>query len=72
LPLYPEERDCKRPTTEQVLRLFDDVRCHRLLGQSSVIRQTFTDPLNDRQCLILQLLGLSPSKYFAGCAPAVK
>ena len=31
LPLYPEQRQCKRPATEQILRLFALVQHHRLL-----------------------------------------
>jgi hypothetical protein len=31
LPLYPEERRCERPTTEQVLRLFGHAERHILL-----------------------------------------
>ena len=30
LPLYPEQRNCRRPTTEQVLRLFSLAQRHRL------------------------------------------
>jgi transposase len=66
LPLYPEERACRRPTAEQVFRLFDDMRCHRLLNQAGP-QHTFRDELSDRQCLILKLLGVAPASYFAGC-----
>src|SRR6202048_4773821 len=31
LPIYPEQRLCKRPTTEQVLRLFSFAEQHTLL-----------------------------------------
>ena len=31
LPIYPEQRLCKRPTTEQILRLFSLAERHTLL-----------------------------------------
>ncbi|MBE7522119.1 MAG: hypothetical protein HS109_07015 [Burkholderiales bacterium] len=40
LPLYPEQRQCRRPTTEQVLRLFSLAQRHRLLRDGQTV-QTF-------------------------------
>ena len=40
LPLYPEQRACKRPTTEQILRLFSLAERHTLL-RSGRIAQVF-------------------------------
>ena len=34
LPIYPEQRLCKRPTTEQVLRLFSLTERHTLLHKA--------------------------------------
>jgi hypothetical protein len=65
LPLYPEERACERPTADRVLRLFGDVRCHRLLSPSDTLCRTFRDQLTQSQAAILQMLGMSPSHYFA-------
>jgi transposase len=65
LPLYPEERACKRPTAHRVLRLFDDVRCHWLLTPSNTPCRMFQDELTWRQITLLHLLGMSPSQYFA-------
>jgi transposase len=65
LPLYPEERACERPTADRVLRLFGDVRCHRLLSPSDALCRTFRDRLTQSQAAILQMLGMSPSHYFA-------
>jgi transposase len=64
LPLYPEERACERPTADRVLRLFGDVRCHRLLSPSDTLCRTFRDKLTQSQAAILQMLGMSPSHYF--------
>jgi transposase len=63
LPLYPEERGSKRPTATQTFRLFDDLRCHRLLTSSGTVAQTFMDSLSDRQLLVLKLLGVPAQAY---------
>lgn len=38
LPLYPEERKCKRPTTEQVLRLFSFSERHVLERNGKLVQ----------------------------------
>jgi transposase len=57
LPLYPEERRCKRPTTEQVLRLFSHAERHVLLRHGRPL-QVFHPELTDRQKQVLTLLGV--------------
>ncbi len=58
LPLYPEERRCKRPTTEQVLRLFSLTERQVLLRRSNGrIVQVFPSDLTDLQREVLRLLG---------------
>jgi hypothetical protein len=57
LPLYPEERRCKRPTTEQVLRLFSHAERHILLRNDRPV-QVFHPELTDLQRQILTLLGV--------------
>lgn len=57
LPLYPEERRCKRPTTEQVLRLFSHAERHVLLHNGRPV-QVFHPELTDLQRQILHLLGI--------------
>jgi transposase len=72
LPLYPEDRPCKAPTTDQIFRIFEDQRCHTLLGPGNVARKRFHDPLTPLHKKILQLLGLSAASYHAageGLAP---
>ncbi len=62
LPLYPEDRECRRPTTEQVLRLFSLVGRDELgLGRHviQVDDPKFT-PLQER---FLDLLGVPPRAY---------
>ncbi|HEX2647270.1 MAG TPA: IS1634 family transposase, partial [Candidatus Dormibacteraeota bacterium] len=55
LPLYPEERRCKRPTTEQVLRLFSHAERHMLLENGQSV-QVFHPELTELQKQILDLL----------------
>jgi hypothetical protein len=55
--LYPEERRCKRPTTEQVLRLFSHAERHVLLHHGQPV-QVFHPKLTDLQQRVLALLGV--------------
>jgi transposase len=62
LPLYPEQRDCRRPTTEQVLRLFSLAQRHRLTQAGQVV-QSFDVELTDLQRQVLSLLGVPETAY---------
>jgi transposase len=62
LPLYPEQRRCKRPTTEQVLRLFSLVDRHVLLAEDQPV-QVFEAALTDLQRQVLGLIGV-PERAF--------
>jgi transposase len=57
LPLYPEQRRCKRPTTEQVLRLYSLVERHVLLAGDQPV-QVFEAELTELQRQVLTLLGV--------------
>lgn len=46
LPLYPEERMCTRPTTEQILRLFAPTERHILFREGRRI-ETFHPKLTE-------------------------
>ncbi len=61
LPLYPERRKCRAPTTRRVLDLFEPVQRHELRteGESDVF---FTE-LTPLQRKITSLLGVSPRNY---------
>ena len=48
LPIYPEQRLCKRPTTEQILRLFSLAERHTLLRDDKPV-QSFPPQLTDTQ-----------------------
>ena len=62
LPLYPEERLCKRPTTQQVFRLFSLTERHLLYRRGKLL-QIFHPEMTDLQRHILTLLGI-PERAF--------
>jgi len=70
LPLYPEQRRCKHPTTEQILRLFSLAEHHTLRCDGRTL-QVFHPELTDLQRQVLSLLGLSPQAFqFQSTDPA--
>ena len=64
LPLYPEERRCAHPTTEQELRLFSHAERH-LLSRAGRVVQCFEADFNPLQRQVLDLLGV-PASGFRG------
>ena len=62
LPLYPEQRQCKSPTTEQILRLFSLAERHTLLSQGDIV-QLFHPELTELQRQVLTLLGVPPHAF---------
>ena len=62
LPLYPEQRECERPTTEQILRLFSLAARHRL-SQGARTCQVFDVEFTTLQRHLLALLGV-PEQAF--------
>jgi transposase len=62
LPLYPEDRQCKRPTTLQAFRLFSLMERHLLYRRRRLI-QVFHPQMTDLQRQILALLGI-PERAF--------
>ena len=62
LPIYPEARDCRRPTTEQILRLFSMAARHRLVDAGQTV-QIFDVDLTPLQRQVLALLGVPESAY---------
>lgn len=62
LPLYPEGRDCHRPTTARVLEVFDNVQRH-VLTHDDGREEVIVTQLSSLQRQILKLLGMSPDTY---------
>jgi transposase len=62
LPLYPEERLCHRPTTEQILRLFAQTERHTLTRSGRLV-EVFDPKLTELQTEVLRLLGVPRRAY---------
>jgi transposase len=62
LPLYPEERCSRRPTAEQVLRLFSLVQRHALVAGDLIVK-IFEPELTDLQRQVLRLLSVPEHMY---------
>jgi transposase len=62
LPLYPERRQSKKPTTEQIFRLFRDTR-YDVLINSQNDKEVFAPDFSDLQCQVLDLLKVSVQSF---------
>lgn len=62
IPIYHEERECRAPTANKILGLFEPLRRHRLFQDQKVVR-TFWDPLTDVHRLVLDLLAVPTAQY---------
>lgn len=62
LPLYPEERMTKRPTADQVFRLFSHAQRHTLSENGNVLR-AFNPEMTDLQKQILNLIEVPLSAF---------
>jgi transposase len=62
LPLYPEGRSCRQPTTRRVLDVLEPVQRHQLTRASGP-PEVFVTDLTPVHRQILKLIGLSPATY---------
>lgn len=62
LPIYPEERECRAPSTERILDLFMPLQRHRLQQRGRLV-QVFQPELGELQQQVLALLRI-PSAAF--------
>ncbi|GFP22962.1 hypothetical protein HKBW3S09_00429 [Candidatus Hakubella thermalkaliphila] len=65
IPLYPEERANRRPTAEQILKLFSLVERHTLIENGNDVH-LFEPELTDLQKQVLGLLGIPETAYRRG------
>ena len=65
IPLYPEGRPCKAPTTDGILTAFLGLRRTRLIEPGGTIVRTFHDPLRPVATQLLKLLGVDRGAYGA-------
>lgn len=57
LPLYPEERECRAPSTQRILELFAQLQRHRLRKRGSLV-QVFEPELGKLHKKVLALMGI--------------
>ena len=62
LPLYPEARACRRPTTEHILRLFSLAERVTVFAGADIVR-VFPPRLTELQRQVLGLLGVPDTAY---------
>lgn len=62
LPLYPEARECKHPTTERVIELFEGLQVHRLY-QGRELEDVYPPELSRLHRKLLNLLGVPATGY---------
>lgn len=62
LPLYPEGRACKAPSTRRLLDVFDNIQRHELIQKGTPQTKLVTD-LSPLQVQVLKLLGIDPESY---------
>lgn len=63
LPLYPEERPCKAPTTRRIIDLFENIQRHELQSPRAASYISFPTELSDLQREVLRLLCVPVSDY---------
>ena len=63
LPLYPEQRLSRAPTTDLIFDAFRGLRRHRLLAEDGTLLRTFYDTPTPVALQLLQLLDVSPTVY---------
>lgn len=64
VPIYPEERECRAPTTAKILKLFEDVQVQRA-WQGGRLVHTEQPELTPLQKEVLRLLGVPETAYHA-------
>lgn len=62
LPLYPEQRKCRFPTTDRVLDLFDGIQCHTV-RKEGFMDEAFPPNFTPLQSRVLDLLEVKTTNY---------
>ena len=63
LPIYPEERDSKYPTTHSIMNVFKDISRYQVKAAQEIIEE-YQDELNKTQIQLLSFLNISPKEYW--------
>jgi transposase len=64
LPLYPEDRRCRRPTARRIFQLFSLTQ-RNVLHEGEEVVQVFEPQLTDLQCKVLGLLSLEERIFYS-------
>ncbi len=62
IPIYPEQRECRRPSAERILEAFQNFSRHQL-WENGRLEETFFDPIGNVPMTILELLRIPASHY---------
>ena len=62
LPLYPEGRPCRAPTSRRIVDVFENIQRHELTTHGGP-SEIFVTELSPLQTWVLKLLGITPSTY---------
>ncbi len=62
IPLYPEDRVCRMPTTEKILEIFHNQRRQVLKCNGNIIK-VFNDKLTELHDVVLKLVGVKKVHY---------
>lgn len=62
IPIYPEKRECRRPSAERILDILKNISVHEL-RENDKLTETFFDELSDLQVNVLNLLEI-PTKHY--------
>ena len=62
LPLYPEDRECKAPTTNRILEVFESIQRHDLMDGEKIYK-CFEPKLTSLQEDLLRLLEVPRDRY---------
>lgn len=62
LPLYPEARDCQRPTARRVIDAMESISRHRLITDDGTYQDLYTDP-TPLQIQLIKLFGNDSATY---------
>ena len=57
LPIYPEQRDAERPTTNKISDVFEPVATYSIIDKDTVV-EAFQDKLSDTQKTILKYINI--------------
>jgi transposase len=62
VPIYPEGRPCRAPTTDKILKVFQEVQVHHLLSSGNEV-QLFQPQLSPLQLKLIRLMGVNEASY---------